>query len=64
MMTDQSFSVVIPVYNSENTLAELTDRISATFSNIPGEYEIILIDDCSEDTAGRFWREFIRKTGM
>lgn len=51
MMTDQSFSVVIPVYNSENTLVELTDRISATFSNIPGEYEIILIDDCSEDNS-------------
>ncbi len=49
MMANQKFSVVIPVYNSEKTLVELTDRLSATFSKISGEYEIILIDDCSSD---------------
>jgi len=51
MMANQTFSVVVPVYNSEKTLVELTDRLSATFSKIPGEYEIILIDDCSSDNS-------------
>ena len=51
MMANQTFSVVVPVYNSEKSLVELTDRLSATFSKIPGEYEIILIDDCSSDNS-------------
>ena len=50
-MANQKFSVVIPVYNSEKTLIELTDRLSATFSKIPGEYEIVFIDDCSSDNS-------------
>jgi len=50
-MANQKYSVVIPVYNSESTLLELIDRLSATFSKIPGEYEIIFIDDCSSDNS-------------
>ena len=47
----QKFSVVIPVYNSEKTLVELIDRLTAMFIKISTEYEIILIDDCSSDNS-------------
>lgn len=43
------YSVVIPVYNSEATLEELCQRISAVFNNIGHPYEIILVNDASSD---------------
>ena len=50
-MADQKFSIVIPVYNSEHTLIELTDRLNAIFSKIMGDYEIIFVDDYSSDNS-------------
>jgi polyisoprenyl-phosphate glycosyltransferase len=44
-----NYSVVIPVYNSENTLKELVNRIEILFNGMSQSYEIILIDDCSID---------------
>ncbi|MCX8228845.1 MAG: glycosyltransferase family 2 protein [Planctomycetota bacterium] len=38
-------SVVIPIYNEEETLLEILERVRAT----PFEKEIILVDDCSQD---------------
>ena len=38
-------SVVIPVYNERNTLAEIVTRVKQSFSDA----EIILVDDCSTD---------------
>ncbi|MDX2118007.1 MAG: glycosyltransferase family 2 protein [Planctomycetota bacterium] len=38
-------SVVIPVYNENNTILELVRRVEAS----PVEKEIILVDDCSRD---------------
>ena len=43
------YSIVIPVYNSENTLDELCERIKSVFEGITGNYEIILVDDRSID---------------
>ncbi|MEN6435836.1 MAG: glycosyltransferase family 2 protein [Anaerolineaceae bacterium] len=44
-----SCSVVIPVYNGSETLAELVDRLTRTFSNISLKYEIIMVNDGSPD---------------
>jgi len=44
-------SVVIPVYNEENTLAEIVRRVQAT----PFEKEIVLVNDGSRDR----WREIM-----
>ena len=44
-----NISVVIPVYNSAKTLADLTQRITATFDKICDQYEIILVNDGSRD---------------
>ncbi|MCH2111584.1 MAG: glycosyltransferase family 2 protein, partial [Planctomycetes bacterium] len=40
-------SVVIPVYNEEKTLLEILERVRAT----PYEKQIILVDDCSQDSS-------------
>jgi len=48
-LVTQSVSVVIPVYNSENTLAELVERISATLRPLVQSLEIILVNDGSRD---------------
>jgi len=60
-MANPKYSVVIPVYNSEKTLTELTDRLSATFSKISGEYEVIFIDDCSSDNSWQILEEIHQK---
>lgn len=42
-------SVVSPVYQAERVLDELVARLEATLANLPGEYEILLVDDASRD---------------
>lgn len=46
-----SISVVIPVYNSENSLGELCRRIIKVLGTIVCEYEIIMVDDGSKDNS-------------
>ncbi|WAI01202.1 glycosyltransferase family 2 protein [Methanogenium organophilum] len=60
-MANQKISVVIPVYNSENTLVELTDRLAAVFSKGIEDYEIIFIDDCSSDNSWDILQKISRK---
>jgi len=50
-----TFSIVIPVYNSEKTLNELVLRIQNVMNKTDvGSFEIILVDDCSRDNS---WQE-------
>ena len=42
-------SVVIPVYNTSDSLVELEKRISNIFSSLPYKYEIIFVDDASSN---------------
>ncbi len=44
-----NFSIVIPCYNEEKSLKELYERLSRTFSDIQGTYELIFVDDGSTD---------------
>lgn len=44
-----SISVVIPVYNSEEILDELNERLADSLKKITDDYEIILVDDFSAD---------------
>ena len=41
-------SVVIPVYNEQDTLRDIIDRVRAT----PYDKEIVIVDDCSSDGTG------------
>lgn len=40
------FSIIIPVYNAKKLLPIMLDSINAQSY---GNYEVIIIDDCSED---------------
>lgn len=42
-------SVIIPVYNGADTIVLLTDRLLKELPKLFSEYEIILVDDCSDD---------------
>jgi glycosyltransferase involved in cell wall biosynthesis len=42
-------SVVIPVYNSEQILPELTRRLAATLPQVADRYELVLVNDGSRD---------------
>jgi glycosyltransferase involved in cell wall biosynthesis len=49
MSNDPEYSVVIPVYNGQNSIEELCERIRKVFETITSNYEIIFIDDNSKD---------------
>jgi glycosyltransferase involved in cell wall biosynthesis len=42
-------SLIIPVYNSSGTLAELLSRIDAVFFALNKQYQVVMIDDGSSD---------------
>jgi glycosyltransferase involved in cell wall biosynthesis len=48
-MADQPISVVVPVYNSAETLAKLVDRLNGALG--VREYEIVLVNDGSRDAS-------------
>ena len=42
-------SVVIPIYNEEQNIALLYERLNAVLSKLPQSYEVILVNDGSKD---------------
>ena len=48
-MMKYSLSVVVPIYNDEEVIAELLRRLTAVLQSLVSDYEIILIDDGSRD---------------
>lgn len=52
-----SCSVIIPVYNSQDTLRELTQRLSSALGPICSVYEILLINDGSRDNSWQIIQE-------
>ena len=54
MATEQAprtLSVVIPVYNSEEALPTLVERLETVLANNCDRFEVILVDDCSHTDA-------------
>ena len=47
--SSQSYSVVIPVYNSQDNLVSLTNQLKKTLSSLKSPYEVILVNDGSQD---------------
>jgi len=41
----ERFSIVIPVYKSSKTLFRIADKVESVFSDLPHDYEIILVND-------------------
>jgi glycosyltransferase involved in cell wall biosynthesis len=46
-----SISVVVPVYNSEDTLVELVRRLHDTLEPLARDYELVLVNDGSADAS-------------
>lgn len=49
MKAPTTFSIVIPVYNSEKTLPRLIERLSQVLPGFATTYEVILVNDGSRD---------------
>lgn len=49
MKYQQSISVVVPIYNDEEVIAELYHRLRPVMEKITADYELILVDDGSRD---------------
>ena len=45
------FSVVVPVYNSQESLNELFGRLSKVFSQMDKSFEVIFVNDASPDNS-------------
>ena len=50
-MPRPALSIVIPVFNSEDCLRALASRLQEALSPVAGAYEVLLVDDCSEDSS-------------
>jgi len=56
-MSEVRLSVVVPVYNEEESLDRLHAEISAALRSLAGGYEILLVDDGSRDRSFEVCRE-------
>ncbi len=44
-------SIVIPIYNEEETISALCSRLNEVFNKVDEEFEVIFVDDGSKDTS-------------
>jgi glycosyltransferase involved in cell wall biosynthesis len=51
-----AYSVVVPVYNAEETLEELVSRLTQTFAKLNKTFELVFIDDNSKDRSWEILR--------
>jgi len=48
---EMDFSIIIPLFNEEESLRELVSKIKSAFSKVKKSYEIIFVDDGSTDNS-------------
>jgi polyisoprenyl-phosphate glycosyltransferase len=51
------YSIIIPIYNEEETIGELYRRLTAVLDRLDSSVEVILIDDGSKDRSLILMRE-------
>ena len=51
MKPTRSISAIVPVYNSQNSLRTLIDRLEPVLRQVSDDFEIILVDDGSRDSS-------------
>ncbi len=56
-MTAKTYSIVIPVYNEQETIPTLFERVRAVIDGFDGVAEVILVDDGSADDSWRLLSE-------
>jgi len=47
----KELTILVPVFNAEHSLNELIDLIELNSKKISNSFEIILVDDCSDDNS-------------
>lgn len=57
----QSISLVVPLYNEEATISELTEKLNQYFSKLGITYEVILVESGSTDRSGEVCDELSKK---
>jgi undecaprenyl-phosphate 4-deoxy-4-formamido-L-arabinose transferase len=66
--SSEGVSIVIPIYNSAQSLAELAKRIHAVMAKMGKPYEILMVDDGSQDDSwhviSKLSGEFIELKGI
>lgn len=55
------YSIVVPVYNEENTLAEFYARLSKVIQSLDGESEVLFVNDGSDDQSGAILQQLHQK---
>jgi glycosyltransferase involved in cell wall biosynthesis len=53
------FSCVVPVYNEEGSLPLLREELLPILRELPGEFELLFVDDGSTDKSPEVLREFL-----
>jgi polyisoprenyl-phosphate glycosyltransferase len=61
MNNNPDYSIVIPVYNAQDSIEELSERIKKVFEKISSDYEIILVDDNSKDQSWEILKKIHRQ---
>lgn len=56
-MSEYKYSVIIPVYNSQNTLEELYQRLMQSFEKLGENFEAIFVDDGSSDDSWKILKK-------
>jgi polyisoprenyl-phosphate glycosyltransferase len=60
-MSTVKYSIVVPIYNEEESFAELTRRVTEIMGQLDGPAEVVLVDDGSRDASYRLMVEANRK---
>ena len=60
-MNNPKYSVIVPVYNSQHSLEELTERLDNTFRSVSETYEVLFVDDRSTDESWHILKEIRKK---
>jgi len=56
-----AYSLVIPIYNEEETIGEMYRRLKLVGDSLDGEVEIVLVDDGSRDRSLELMRDMHRR---
>src|SRR5918996_4051811 len=56
-MNAPRYSIVVPIYNEEETLPELERRLRALLDGLDGDGEVIFVDDGSDDRSAELIAE-------